>query len=124
MNRLACFGLVLALGVVPSRVGAAEPPSSLEPSPELFPARRLTFVGGGVLALGGLGLGLYAQSEARRATTLATAPDTSVALDHARQAAASANLLYGLAGAAILYGLVLELLPPPAAEKASLTFHF
>jgi hypothetical protein len=76
------------------------------------------------LALGGAGFGYLAHGESQRARTLSSAHESSVAFDRARASAATANVLYGVAGLTIAYGLVLELLPEPAAEKASLTFHF
>ncbi|MBZ4416370.1 hypothetical protein K8638_07725 [Myxococcus sp. RHST-1-4] len=85
---------------------------------------RYAFVAGGVLALGGLGLGFLAQGEAKRAQSLESARDARATLDRARTAAATANLLHATAGAAVLYGLVLELLPPRAADAASLTYRF
>ncbi|HLL55731.1 MAG TPA: hypothetical protein VK447_19375 [Myxococcaceae bacterium] len=118
--------LALMVGLAPGRARAEDAPVAEVParSPELFPAHRYTFLGGGLLALGGLGFGFYARTEAQRAASLPSASASAAALDRSRQAAATANVMYGLAGAALIYGIVLELLPPPAAEKASLTFHF
>jgi hypothetical protein len=125
-SRLAASALVLTLAV-PAAASAAEP--ALVDAPRRAPTpvlhgHRYAFVAGGVLALGGLGLGFFAQGEARRAQSLESARDARVTLDRARAAAATANLLYATAGAAVLYGLVLELLPQPAADAASLTYHF
>ncbi|WP_240360715.1 hypothetical protein [Pyxidicoccus caerfyrddinensis] len=126
-SRLVASVLLLTLAVPASAARAAEPAAVdapvRAPTPVLH-GHRYAFVAGGVLALGGLGLGFFAQGEARRAQSLESAHDARVTLDRARTAAASANLLYATAGAAVLYGLVLELLPQPAAEAASLTYHF
>lgn len=89
-----------------------------------FPEHRYGYVAGGALALAGAGFGFLAWGEATRAGTLKLAPDATASLELARQHAATANLLYGLAGATVLYALALELLPRPAAELASLTLHF
>ena len=104
---------------------AAEPSASVAPTavdaptqaPSGLHGHRYAFVGGGVLLLGGIGFGYFAQGEAARARTLASASESSAALGRARAQAATANVLYGLAGATLLYGLVLELLPEPAAER-------
>ncbi|MCY1014372.1 hypothetical protein [Pyxidicoccus sp. MSG2] len=125
-SRLVATVLLLTFAM-PAGARAAEP-SAVDapvraPTPVLH-GHRYAFVAGGVLALGGLGLGFFAQGEARRAQSLESAHDARVTLDRARTAAASANLLYATAGAAVLYGLVLELLPQPAADAASLTYHF
>jgi hypothetical protein len=121
-RRVAC-ALVLTLGLPAT---AAEPSRAAD-----APARatglqghRYAFVAGGFLLLGGAGFGYLAHGESQRARTLSSARESGAALDRARANAATANLLYAVAGAAVVYGLVLELLPEPAAEKASLTFRF
>lgn len=122
-RRLAC-ALVLTLSVP---AVAAEPTTLDAPARRDAPVlhgHRYAFVAGGVLALGGLGLGFFAQGEAKRAQSLESARDARATLDRARTAAATANLLYITAGAAVLYGLALELLPPRAADAASLTYRF
>lgn len=125
VTRFGALGLALWLAVAPSVARAETPPAGAPvESPDLFPRHRLAYVGGGLLLLGGAGLGLYAASEAQRAQTLSSAPDTARALENARTSATTANLMYGLAGLALIYGIALELLPQPAADKASLTFHF
>ncbi|MFY0566658.1 hypothetical protein ACN28E_22855 [Archangium lansingense] len=122
-SRLVACALVLTLGLPAS---AAEPSHAAD-----APARasglqghRYAFVAGGLLFLGGAGFGYLAQGESNRARTLSSARESSAAFDRARTHAATANLLYAVAGVTVVYGLVLELLPEPAAEKASLTFHF
>lgn len=139
-SRLLAASLVLLPGLPAladepsaSEVSATEPPP---PAPDLLAAdaptraeaelrgHRFAFAAGGVLLLGGLGFGYFAQGEAARARSLGSASEAGAALGRSRAQAATANVLYGLAGATLLYGLVLELLPEPAAEKASLTFHF
>lgn len=117
-SRRAARLLTVALATFSAPALAEEPPAAF------FPAHRSGYVAGGLMALGGVGFGFLARGEAARAETLTFAPDASAAVAMARQHAATANLLYGLAGAAVLYSLALEVLPRPAAELASLTFHF
>ncbi len=76
------------------------------------------------MLLGGGAFGYLAHGESQRARTLSSARESGAAYDRARAHAATANVLYGVAGLTLAYGLVLELLPEPVAEKASLTFHF
>jgi hypothetical protein len=71
----------------------------------------------GGLALGGLGLGFFAQGEARRAQSLESAHDARVTLDRARTAAASANLLYATAGAAVLVRTGAGAAPPAGRRR-------
>lgn len=85
---------------------------------------RIAFVAGGVFLGGGMALGYFAQGQAKRAGSLDKARDTRLQLRQAEATAQTANLMYLLAGAAIAYGLVLEILPEPIASKANLTFHF
>lgn len=87
-------------------------------------AGRLAFVAGGALLVGGMGLGYFAQGQARRAESVDSAVDTRNNLREAQATAQTANLLYLAAGITLLYGLVLEVLPEPVANKANLTFHF
>ncbi|MFP2959532.1 hypothetical protein ACLEPN_17240 [Myxococcus sp. 1LA] len=106
---------------------AAEPAALDVPRRDATPVlhgHRYAYVAGGVLALGGLGLGFLAQGESRRAQGLRSAREARASLDRARTASATANVLYAAAGAAVLYGLLVELLPEPAAQAASLTYHF
>jgi hypothetical protein len=128
-SRLLAASLVLAPGLPalaaePSSPGASTSRDAPTRAPSGLYGHRYAFVAGGVLLLGGLGFGYFAQGEAGRARTLGSASEASAALSRAHAQAATANMLYGVAGATLLYGLVLELLPEPAAEKASLTFHF
>ncbi len=85
---------------------------------------RYAFVGAGVLAGGGLVFGFIARGQQERAKTLSSAAEAAKTREDARQSAATANVLYALAGATLVYALILEFLPKPAADKASLTFHF
>ncbi|GEN11602.1 hypothetical protein SAMN05443572_10536 [Myxococcus fulvus] len=126
-SRLVSTALVVALGL-PVTAVAADPVATLDapvraPQP-LLHGHRYAFVAGGVLAVGGLGLGFFAQGEAKRAQSLSSAREARSTLDRARSASTAANLMYAAAGAAVLYGLVLELLPDEAADTASLTYHF
>ncbi|HEX8821970.1 MAG TPA: hypothetical protein VF794_18730 [Archangium sp.] len=116
--------LVLTLGLPAS---AESPRPSDAPTAQVssgFPGHRYAFVAGGLVLLGGAAFGYFAHGESQRARTLSSARESGVAYDRARTHAATANVLYGVAGLSLAYGLVLELLPEPAAEKASLTFHF
>ncbi len=76
------------------------------------------------MLLGGVGFGFFSRGEAKRAASLESARESRVALDRARAAAATANVMYGVAGLTLAYGLLLEFLPEPAADAASLTYHF
>ena len=103
------------------RVQAPKPKQEAKESPQYH---RYAFIGAGVLAAGGLVFGFIAHGQQERAKTLSSAAEAAKTREDARQSAATANVLYALAGATLAYALVLELLPKPAAEKASLTFHF
>ena len=103
------------------RVQAPTPKQEPEESPQYH---RYAFIGAGVLAAGGLVFGFIAHGQQERARTLSSAAEAAKTQEDARQSAATANVLYALAGATLVYALVLEFLPKPAAEKASLTFHF
>ena|SRR6516165_9321605 len=85
---------------------------------------RYAFLGAAAFAGGGLIFGFIAHGQQERAKTLSSAAEASKTLDDARQSAATANMLYALAGATLVYALVLEFLPRQTAEKASGTFHF
>jgi hypothetical protein len=85
---------------------------------------RYAFLGAGALGAAGLIFGFVSHGQQERAKSLSSAAEAANTLEDARQSAATANVLYALAGATLVYALVLELLPEPAAEKASLTFHF
>jgi hypothetical protein len=115
------MGTSLLVGLL--LIAASSAQAEEQPRSFLRP-HRAAYLGGGLLLLGGAGMGLLARSEATRAQSLTSAQETAVAVQRAEQAAASANLLYGAAGLTLAYGLLLELLPDPIAEKASLTFHF
>ena len=73
---------------------------------------------------GASGFGYFSRGEARRAESLESARESSAALNRARTAAATSNVMYGVAGLTLAYGLLLEFLPEPAADAASLTYHF
>jgi hypothetical protein len=126
-STLVASALVLTLGLPAAAAASPRAPDAPERAasePSGLHGHRYAFVAGGLLLLGGAGFGYLAQGEANRARTLSSARDSGAALDRARASAATANVLYGVAGMTVLYGLVLELLPEPAAEKASLSFHF
>lgn len=99
-------------------------PSASAATADPFPAYRFGYVAGGALALTGTAFGFIAQSEALRAGTLTSARESGATLALARERAATANLCFVLAGATALYALVLEFLPRPAADAASLAFRF
>ncbi|PTL77292.1 hypothetical protein [Vitiosangium sp. GDMCC 1.1324] len=122
-SRLVAAALVLSLGL-PAAAESPRAPDAPERAPSGLYGHRYAFVAGGLLLLGGAGFGYLAQGESNRARTLSSASESTAALGRARASAATANVLYGVAGMTLVYGLVLELLPEPAAEKASLTFHF
>jgi len=85
---------------------------------------RYAFLGAGALGAGGLVFSFIAHGQQERAKTLSSAGEAGRTIEDARQSAATANVLYALAGVTLVYALVLEFLPRPDAEKASLTFHF
>jgi flagellar biosynthesis GTPase FlhF len=89
-----------------------------------FPPRRATYIIGGAFLVGGLAFAFSAQGEAKRTETITSAVEAQNALVNARASAATASVFYGLAAATLAYALMLEFLPEPVAEKASLTFHF
>lgn len=93
--------------------------------PESFiRGHRYAYIASGGLLLAGVGFGYFSRGEAKRAQSLESARESQVALERSRTAAATANVMYGVAGLTLAYGLLLELLPEPAADAASLTYHF
>jgi len=93
--------------------------------PESFiRGHRYAYIAGGGILLAGVGFGYFSRGEAKRAQSLESARESRTALERARTAAATANVMYGVAGLTLAYGLLLELLPEPAADAASLTYHF
>ncbi len=94
-----------------------------EPEP-FIRGHRYAYIASGGLLLAGVGFGYFSRGEAKRAQSLESARDSQAALGRARTAAATANLMYGVAGLTLAYGLLLELLPEPATDAASLTYHF
>lgn len=103
-------------------VAALDAPTR-EPDP-FIRGHRYAYVAGGLLLLGGVGFGYFSRGEAKRAESLESARESSAALNRARTAAATSNVMYGVAGLTLAYGLLLEFLPEPAADAASLTYHF
>ncbi len=90
-----------------------------------IPSHRYAYAGAGLLLLGGLGVSYWADGYARTANgDLTSARDYQRNLATARTSAATANMLYAMAGVTLAYGLVMELLPEEAADKANLTFRF
>lgn len=104
-------------------VAALDAPTR-EPESSFIRGHRYAYVAGGLLLLGGVGFGYFSRGEARRAESLESARESSAALSRARTAAATSNVMYGVAGLTLAYGLLLEVLPEPAADAASLTYHF
>jgi hypothetical protein len=107
----------------PEVAPAEEPEKPEAPSAPFRRHRYAYFLGGGFL-VAGLAFAYSAQGEAKRAETILSAREAAQALDNARASAATSNVLYGVAAATLLVALIFELLPAPAAENASLTFHF
>lgn len=130
----AAATLAPASKLTPDSGPASTPPKASASVPALdAPARepepfirghRYAYVAGGALLLGGVGFGYFSRGEAKRAQSLESAREARAALDRARTASATANVMYGVAGLTLAYGLLLELLPEPAADAASLTYHF
>jgi hypothetical protein len=89
-----------------------------------FPPHRYSYIVGGAFLVGGLAFAFSAQGEARRSDTITSAVETQNARVNARASAAMASVMLSLAAATLIYAFILEFLPEPVAEKASLTFHF
>ena len=89
-----------------------------------IPPKRYAYAGAGLFLIGGLGMSYWAQGQTLRAGSITSARDHQRILDNARTSAATANMLYAMAGLTLAYGVVLEFLPEPVAVKADLTFHF
>lgn len=85
---------------------------------------RYAFVAAGAFALTGVVFGFVARGQQDRSQSLSSAADSARTLSDARQAANTANLFYALAGATLVYAVLLEVLPPSTAEKATLKFRF
>lgn len=125
MNRTCTRWALIALLSAPLLAQASEPSAGAKVKrPQTSEHRHYAFLGGGALLLGGAAFGFVAHGQAERARTLDQARESSKALDDARRSAATANVLYAAAGAVMIYAVLLELLPPSTAEKASLTFRF
>ncbi len=127
MTRFAALTLVVLLAAPAVRAEDNAPRANLEvdaPIESRLPPTRYAYAASGVLLLGGLGLGYWAQGEATRAHSLTNAGDAAAAMRTARQSAATSNAMYVLAGLSLAYGLVLEFLPKTTAEKADLSFEF
>jgi hypothetical protein len=107
----------------PASVPAAALDAPTRDSEPFIHGHRYAYVAGGVL-LGGVGFGYFSRGEAKRAESLETARESRAALNRARTAAATSNMMYGVAGLTLAYGLLMEFLPEPAADAASLTYHF
>ena len=89
-----------------------------------FAHHRYGYIIGAGFLVTGLAFAYSSQGEAKRAETIGTAREASQALENARASAATANVVYGMAIAALTVTLLFELIPEPLAEMASLTFHF
>jgi zinc transporter ZupT len=119
IHGLCLFALLLASSL--SKAAEAEPGAARTDAPV---DHRYAFVAAGALGLAGVVFGFVAQGQQQRSQTLSSAAESARALSDARQAADTANLLYALAGASLVYAVLLEVLPESTAEKASLKFHF
>lgn len=130
MKRALAAGLCLLLWSPFASAAPANDDDSAADAPEAetslasLPSHRFAFVGAGGFAVLGFGFSYWAQGQAQRASSIESARDARAQLQAAQASAQAANVMYGLAAASLIYGLALELLPEPAAEKASLTFHF
>lgn len=89
-----------------------------------FARHRYGYIIGAGFLVTGLALAYSSQGEAKRAETIGTAREASQALENARASAASANVFYGVAIAALAVTILFEIIPEPLARSASLTFHF
>lgn len=101
--------------------------SAITQTPEVrrpWPRHRYVMIAGGAVFAGGLAFAYAAQGEAKRAETIGSAREAVRAQDNARAAAATANVMYGLALATLAYATILEFLPESAVRRLSLTFHF
>jgi hypothetical protein len=117
--------LCLVAFLLPSAFSqAAERPVQAVPESDAPVRHRYAFIAAGVLGLGGVAFGFIARGQQQRSQSLSSAAESARAISDASQAASTANMLYALAGATLVYALHLEVLPEHAAEKASLTFHF
>ncbi|MFL5319570.1 MAG: hypothetical protein ACJ790_07920 [Myxococcaceae bacterium] len=140
MNRvLAAFGLCLLLWSPAARAGDDDDDSSdtsetqattesTLPSAEALAAKlspqRFIFVGAAGALVLGAAMDYWAQGQSIAASKFSSARESRSQLQAAQATADAANVMYGLAAAAVIYGIALELLPEPVAQKASLTFHF
>jgi hypothetical protein len=121
--------LALAVLLAATAAGAAEPapPAAALDAPvenRPLPPQTWAYGASGFFLLTGLGMGYWAQGETQRAQSLTSARGTSAALSKARTYAASSQVMYGLAGLSLLYGLALQFLPPKTADKVDLTVNF
>jgi len=85
---------------------------------------RYLFVGSLVSAGIGAGLTYWATGEVRRANSLYLSVDSQATYQNARATIAGANLLFAVAGAFAVYGLLAEFLPKNTAADGSLTVNF
>jgi hypothetical protein len=123
MKPLCAVGMAVLLAL-PGTAWAQEDDDEDAPAQVRIPPHRYTYAGAGLFLAGGLGMSYWAQGQALRAGSISTAREHARAMDAARQSAATANMLYVMAGVTLAYGLALEFLPRPVAEKATLTFQF
>ena len=101
-----------------------EGPTLASITSQRLPPRRYAYIAGGVLIATGFVFAYAAQGEAKRAETITSAAESYRATQGAQASAATANALYCIGGAAVIYALILELLPEAVVQKANLTFHF
>lgn len=118
IQRLSLIGFLLASAL--SRAAESQP----RPQTDTGSDHRYAFVAAGAFGLTGALFGFIARGQQDRSQSLSSAAESARAHNDARQAANTANLFYALAGASLLYAVVLEVLPPSAAEKATLRFRF
>jgi hypothetical protein len=85
---------------------------------------RYLFVGAVISASIGFGLTYWAQGEVRRANSLNLAVDSRRTYQTAQATISGANVLFAVAGAFAVYGLLAELLPRDSGADGSLTLNF
>lgn len=98
---------------------------ALQPAePPQIHAPTYVYAASGVFLVGALGFSFYANGQTHRADTLVSATAAHDEFLAARRSAATANMLYAVAGLTLAYGLVLQFFPDSVAHNTDLMFHF
>lgn len=110
----------------PKSVAAPAPTTDAEAEALIanVPRHRYAFAGAGLMFLGAMGLSYVANGQGTFAADRSNARDHRREVESTRAAAASANMLYALAGVTLAYGIALEFLPKDLADKADPTIRF